>query len=82
MLVSVNISADNVVYEDVDSEIKVNVTFKLDIIINGDINVTWNNIVQEIESKIVMPNSDMLDESLEINGGMTGGTLTYNGVEY
>ena len=80
MLTSINVNASEFTYS--QNDIEISATFKLELLVNGTVNVTWGDIVNEIESGIVLPNEEMLDGNLEAYYNTVSGTLTYKGNEY
>ena len=80
-LLSMNVSVDGFTYTDDRDTVYVN--FSLDIAINGRIDVTWTDIIEEIESGITLPSEEMLGGGghSEYDYGW-GGYVTYNGKEY
>ncbi len=80
-LLSMSVSVDGFTYtEDRDT---MYFNFSLDIAINGRIDVTWTDIIEEIESGITLPSNEMLGD-----GGYSdydygyGGYVIYGGKEY
>ena len=80
MLTSIGVGADDFTYT--QGDIEIHATFKLELLINGTIDVTWNDIIDEIESGIVLPKDEMLDSRYDADYYTTSGTLTYKGNDY
>ena len=81
MLTAVNFAVDNfsMPYEDTE----ISLTVSVEILINETIDVTWSDIIDEIEKNIIELDEELLTES---NGSYVNygyyGTVMYNGVEY
>ena len=82
MLATVAVDVDN--FTSSESEIEVALNFSLEIIINGRIEVTWSDIIEEIENSIAMPSDDLLNDDIvaEYQGGGWGGYVEYQGIKY
>lgn len=83
MLKSVSVNVNGFVYEDDDNQISL--TFKIDLTVNGKIEVTWSDIIEKIEKGLVLPSDDLLAGSeveAYVQGTGWGGTVTYKGKEY
>ncbi|MBE7079854.1 MAG: RHS repeat protein [Clostridiales bacterium] len=70
MIQSINLSANNAGYTINDME--MNFTFDLEITINGRIDATWSDIVDEIENNIVLPEEGMLNNGILVDGENNG----------
>ncbi|MBQ8836390.1 MAG: hypothetical protein IJ002_02650 [Clostridia bacterium] len=79
-LSSIGVKADGLYYEE-DGE-SLSLTFDLTVVMNGDIEVSWTDIVDDIESSIVKPKDDMLTDDTSDSAERRSGTMTYKGVEY
>ena len=79
MLTAVNVDVDEFSYD--DEYIQVDANCELDIIINGRIDVTWTDIIKEIESGIILPEADMLRGD-SVNTYSVFDYVTYKGQEY
>ena len=81
MLTSVCLEATDLVLS-VEDDVEINLNAKVELIMNGRIDITWMDIVTEIESGIVLP-EDLMGSNMhyEIEGSY-GGTITFQGVEY
>lgn len=81
MLTSISIDTNNFIYNYGSSELQI--SFGLDIIINEKIDVTWSDIIDEIEDNIVLPNDESLeDDSNSYYGYGYSGYVNYQGKEY
>ena len=54
----------------------------LDISFTGRIDVSWSDIIDEINSGILIPDDELLDKELQTGEYRTSGEMTYKGVEY
>ena len=81
MLTSVNVNVDEFSVAQGEGEVFMN--FELEILINERIDVTWSDIVDDIEGGIVLPSEDMLDDTLSAYyEGPHSGYVYYKGEEY
>ncbi len=61
----------------------ISVSFGIDIEINSDVDITWTDIIDEIEANVVLPTSDMLDLFMNVDyHPVENGVVTYKGNEY
>ncbi len=66
----------------VTEDVEVTVSVSLGITINGKIDVTWGDIVADINGAIVLPSEDMKNDELSINDSMDNGEMEYKGEWY
>ena len=79
--VSSNYKVNNYTYNDGYSDITV--SFDMEIINNGEIDVTWSNIVKDIDNNIVLPEEGMLREDIYAYAyDGESGIVTYGGEDY
>jgi len=81
MLTSVSVGV-NEFTTSAGSDREMFINFEIDLVINGRIDVTWDEIIEDIESKITIP-AEELEDNVEAyyNYGYSG-YLIYNGEEY
>ncbi|MBQ3016149.1 MAG: hypothetical protein IJD79_05155 [Clostridia bacterium] len=82
MLKSVNLAVNEFSTE-MENSSTVYLNVAIDILINEKINVTWADMVDEIEAKIVLPEDEMFDEDGYFETGYWyGGYFEFKGEEY
>ena len=81
MLVSINVDVDGLVRK--AGRYETSIDFDLDIIVNGRIEVTWYDIIEEVEAGIILPEDEMLEDDMYAycNYGYSGHVI-YQGEEY
>ncbi len=80
MLTSINVDVDNLTREYDDGSAYLN--FRLELLVNETIDVTWSDIIGSIEEGIVLPPEDMLDDTFNVYFDIYSGYVTYKGEEY
>jgi len=81
VLASINVDADKLTYSEDDVELCL--SLDLDIVVNGRINVTWSDIFEKIESGLVLPSDEILEDDIEsyYDWGYIG-SVDYKGSKY
>jgi len=79
-LTSVILSADAFTFEEDSNAMEL--SFDLTIKMNGTIEVTWNDIIGDIDDSIVEIDEDLMDTSIRTNVDNYSGSMTYKGEQY
>ncbi len=79
-LTSIVLGADSFTFEEDSNAME----FSLDLTIemNGTIEVTWDNIIGNVNDNIVEPDEDLLDTSISEDSEFRNGIMTYKGEQY
>ena len=79
-LSAIGVKADNFTYTDANDSLSVSLDVK--ITMNGDIDVTWRDIIDDIEDSIVKPSDSSLDNTINMDSYSTHMYMTYKGKDY
>lgn len=79
---SANVEVNDLEY--IEEDYKQNFSYRMSIEVNKKINVTWSDIIDDIDNDIALPNDEMLDDSIDARWYSTNqsGYITYKGEEY
>ena len=80
MLTSVKLGCDSLTVSADGNEVFL--SFELEITVNGRVDVTWSDIIDDIENAIVTPGEDMPKDDERINGYLDGEHVNYKGTYY
>ncbi len=80
MLESVRLTVDGLTLQTGDNEVFIG--FELDITVNGKIDVSWSDIVDEFEDATVMPEEGMLQSKDNYDWYEASGRVNYKGTYY
>ncbi len=69
-------------YEYLLDETKVSLNYKISFEVNKKINVTWQDIIKDIDDSFISPSDEVLKDSIKYSNGVIRGTVIYKDKEY